>query len=284
MSVDAAPAQLRQLQDGSLDQRPSFYDEIALSPSVDNPKRLVFIANRAAGKMPDRLLTLRREFEKAARVVSILFEGEVEARRDIFLVLHVAADRGLRGPNYNIEDGQVNLDNVRDIIIDAAHKIRDSFLRQYSILLVVVGLLPLGIGISILLTGAFGLLTRPAPGGTYDPVFAWSLAVFWIPAGAAISVWGDFAFRMQAGLTYDKLLQMDPSRWRPTQRLMITIGIAFIFAYLLAFDAVQVGVGGILLNDFSTKTPLLALAVGGTTGLAFAAVQDIVFRMRPSTK
>jgi hypothetical protein len=284
MNADAVPRLPPQTQDNSSDIRPSFYDEIALSPSVDNPKRLVFVATPGAGKLPDELLSIRREYEKAARVASVLFERESEARKEVFLVLHVAADRGLRGRNFNIEDGQVNLANVKEIIVDAAHKIRDGLLRQYSILLVFVGLLPLAFGVAVLLTSGFGWLSKPLPGESYDPLFAWCLAAFWIPAGAAISVWGDFAFRMQAGLDYDRLLQMDPSRWRPTQRLMITIGISFIFAYLLAFNAVQVGVGGLLLNDFARKTPVLALAVGGTTGLAFAAIQDIVFRIKPTAK
>jgi hypothetical protein len=39
-----------------------------------------------------------------------------------------------------------------------------------------------------------------------------------------------------------------------------------------------------LLNDFVKKTPAMSLAVGGITGLAFAAVQDILFRIKPSVK
>ena len=89
---------------------------------------------------------------------------------------------------------------------------------------------------------------------------------------------------MQAGLNYDQLLNLDPSRWKPMQRLMITIGIAFIFAFLLAFKIVQVGIGSILLNDFIDKTPGLALAVGGITALAFATVRDIIFRISPAER
>jgi hypothetical protein len=40
----------------------------------------------------------------------------------------------------------------------------------------------------------------------------------------------------------------------------------------------------LLLNDFAKKTPAMSLAVGGITGLAFAAVQDIIFRVKPSLK
>ena len=256
---------------------PSYYDEITLSPSVDNPRRLVFVATPGSPKLPEELLLLRQEYEQTARVVSVLFEDEKDARKELFLVLHVAADRGFRGGNFNIEDGRLNLLSTREIIVDAAHKARDRLLRQYTIILVLAGLLPLGLGFIVFFNKGFGFLD---PTST---LFAWILAAIWIPAGAAVCVWGDFVLRMQAGLSYDRLLSMDPSRWRPVQRLIITIGISFIFAYLLAFNAVQVGVGGLLLNDF-TKTPTLALAVGGTTGLAFAAVQDILFRIKPTTK
>lgn len=89
---------------------------------------------------------------------------------------------------------------------------------------------------------------------------------------------------MQGGLSYEQLLNLDPSRWRPGQRLLITIGISFILAFLLAYNAIQVGLGSLLLNDFAGKTPAMALAVGGITGLAFAAVKDIVFRVQPTAK
>jgi hypothetical protein len=136
----------------------------------------------------------------------------------------------------------------------------------------------------LLLTAGFGWLHRPDPNQPYDPIFAWCLAAFWIPAGAAICVWAEFALRTQAGLSYEQLLNLDPSRWRPRQRLLITVGVAFIFAFLLAFDTVQVGLGSLLLNDFVRKTLALALAVGGITGLAFAALQDIIFRIQPAVK
>jgi hypothetical protein len=89
---------------------------------------------------------------------------------------------------------------------------------------------------------------------------------------------------MHAGLSYEQLLKLDPSRWQPGQRLLITIGISFIFAFLFDYDAIQVGLGSLLLNDFAKKTPAMALAVGGITGLAFAAVQDIIFRIKPTVE
>jgi hypothetical protein len=264
-------------------QAPAFYKEIKLAPSVDNPRRLVFIA--AGGlKPPNEMLLLRQDYDRTARVASVLFEDEIGTRKELFLLLHEAADRGLRGATFDIEDGRANLVEVRETILDYAHKIRNTRLKEYTTLLVLFGIFPLIFGVTVLLTSGFGWLNRPPVGEAYDPLFAWILAAFWIPAGAAICVWGEFALRMQAGLSYEQLLNLDPSRWRPGQRLLITIGISFIFAFLLAFDAIQVGLGSLLLNDFTKKTPAMALAVGGITGLAFAAVQDIIFRIKPTVK
>jgi hypothetical protein len=217
-------------------------------------------------------------------VASVLFEDEPKIRKEIFLLMHEAADRGMRGPAFSIEDGRANLVEVRETILDKAHNIRNKHLREYTMLLVLFGVIPLILGAVVLQTGAFGWLNRPTAGQPYDPLFAWTIAVFWITAGAAICVWGEFALRMQAGLSYEQLLNLDPSRWRPRQRLLITVGISFIFAFLLAYNAVQVGIGSLLLNDFVSKTPAMALAVGGITGLAFAAVQDIIYRVKPTVK
>nr|AWM03977.1 hypothetical protein CIT40_30735 [Bradyrhizobium amphicarpaeae] len=227
---------------------------------------------------------MRQDYEKTARVASVLLEDDLPTRKAVFDLLHQAADRGFRGPAWSIADGKANLAEVRDAIVDYAHPVRTRLLKQYTVLLVCFGVTPLLLGALIYHTGAFGLLSKPAAGGTFDPTLVWVIAACWIPAGAAFCVWGEFALRMQSGLTYDQLLVLDPSRWRPGQRLLITVVIAFIFAFLLAFDAVQVGLGSLLLNDFAKKSPAMALAVGGITGLAFASVQDILFRIKPTQR
>ncbi len=266
----------------AVDAKTTFYEKIDLAPSVDNPRRLIFVAAGDAPKPPDEVILLRQDYERTARIVSVLFEDEMQIRKDIFLEVHQAADRGLCGPAFSIDDGSANLIEIRETILDYAHKVRDKRLREYTILALYFGVVPLLFGAVVLLTAGFGWLNRPSVGEPYEPLFVWIIAAFWIPAGAAICVWGEFALRMQVGLTYEQLLSLDPSRWRPGQRLLITIGISFILAFLLAYDAIQVGLGGLLLNDFAKKTPAMGLAVGGITGLAFAAVQDIIFRIRPT--
>ena len=262
--------------------RPVFYTEIRLSPSVEDPRRLVYVAAAGAPAVPKDLVALREEYGKTARIVAALFDTEPATRRDIFALLHMGADRGLRGPDFNLEDGRSNLAEIRETITESTYKVRDRRLREYTVLAVVFGIVPLLAGAAVYLTSGLGAAAPPA--AAPNPLVVWSLAALWIPAGAAICVWGEFALRMQGGLSYEQLMNLDPSRWRPGQRLLITVGISFIFAYLLAHDAFQVGVGSLLLNDFSGKTPSLALAVGGITGLAFVAVRDIIFRIKPEER
>ncbi len=267
-----------------MNEAPLYYKEIELGPSTEDPRRLVFIAAANAPKVPEELLLLRQEYENTARVIAVLFDNKLDKRKELFLLLHETVYILRGGPNWNLEDGKANLSEIQKTVLDYSHKIRDEILKKYALLMLVFGVLPLLIGAVVLLTGAFGWFNRPLNGQVYDPLFAWAVAVFWIPAGAAVCVWGEFALRMQSGLTYDQLLRLDPSRWQPGQRLLITIGIAFIFSFLLAYNAIQVGLGGLLLNEFSTKTPAMALAVGGVTGLAFSSIQDILYRIKPAVK
>jgi hypothetical protein len=104
-----------------------------------------------------------------------------------------------------------------------------------------------------------------------------------IAAGATISVWAEFVLRVHEELTYKKVLSLDVGRWRPAERVGITIVVSFILDFLLSFNVFQVGVGGLLLNEF-VNTPLIALTVGGITGLSFTAVRDIIYRAKPEAQ
>lgn len=110
------------------------------------------------------------------------------------------------------------------------------------------------------------------------------IALFWVPAGAAFCVWAEFALRSGGDVGYDKLLYMDLERWRPRDRLIVTIGVSYMLAFVLGIQLFQVGLGNVLLNDFIDKRPAVALAVGGITGLAFPYVKDLIYRLKPEIK
>src|SRR5262249_43160973 len=155
---------------------PSYYREIRLAPSSDDPRRLVFIAPADAPKAPDEMVLLRQDYERTARVTAVLFEDEIQIRKDVFDLLHQSADRGLRGPAFNIEDGRANLVDVRERIVDHAHPVRSKLLRQYTILAIIVGVVPLLFGALVERTGSFGLFSQSSSGQTYDPLFVWIVA------------------------------------------------------------------------------------------------------------
>jgi hypothetical protein len=263
---------------------PIYYTEILLSPSPENPRRLIFIADLNGPKPPDEVRALRQDFERLAHVVSVLFDKDQAQRSQLFGLIHQTADRGLRGSNTDVEDGKANLDAAREEVTEAALAVRDQRLLDYTQLALRWGFPFFVLGGFLLITNGFWIVSPPTSGQSYPTSYAWLVAACWIPAGAAFCVWGEFALRMQSGLTYETLLAMDPSRWQPKQRLLVTVGVAFIFAFLLAYDIIKIGVGTVMLNDFVTKSPALSLAVGGVTGLAFAAVRDAIFRVKPDEK
>lgn len=264
--------------------RPVYYDRLEFSPSNDDRQALIFQRVANAPPLPDDMLAFRRQCVDTARTITLLFKDELKIRNDLFGRLHQAAWTGLLEDDYNLGDGKDNLDEVRIQIADLAVLIRDRRFWRYLVLAGVFGVIPLLLGGALVQTNGFGYLPAKLPGNTYEQLSVWVIAAFWIPAGSAICLAGEFALRMNSDLKYESLLTMDPGRWMPGQRLVITIGIAFIFAFCLAFKIVQIGLGSVLLNDFIDKTPGLTLAIGGITALAFTAIRDILFRITPVEK
>jgi len=262
-------------------EKMSYYDEIAISPSPDDPRYLVYIASKGAAPPPDDLISLRNGFSQVARIVRILFNDDLPTRRHLFDNLHRAADRALRGPEYSIVDGASNLADVREMVTDLALKIRSDRFQHYNKLLCWLGVLPALLGFILLKTEGFGFKSSLSI-ANFDIV---DLAVvsLLLVSGATICVWAEFVLRVHDDLDFDQLLKLDLGRWQPGQRVVITIVVSFIFAFLLRYNVVQVGLGGLLLNDF-TRTPEFALAIGGVTGFAFPAVRDIMYRLKPEER
>jgi len=103
--------------------------------------------------------------------------------------------------------------------------------------------------------------------------FAWRSA-------AGVGALAEFALRNER-LSFDQLLYFDPARWSPGERLRIVSIVGYIFAFFLGVNAVQVGLGTILLNDFIGPKPYCSLAIGFITGFAFPYVREILFQLRP---
>jgi hypothetical protein len=225
---EAAQTVIPGAEPASVQKNTVYYSQIGFSPSVERPERLIFVCEPTAPEVPESLADLRKDYNTTARVVNNLFDTDSDTRRKFFIQLHEAADIVFLRPGLRIADGKSNLEEVRQSIVDKAQKIRDGLFWTYSQLLVLFGIIPLLIGAAIFKTNGlsyFPAPTPPAVGGaiTYDPNFCWTLAIFLIPAGATICIWADFAFGMLTSMSYDKLLVLSPSRWRPIQRLLVTV-------------------------------------------------------------
>jgi hypothetical protein len=212
------------------------------------------------------------------RITVVLFEEDVETRKTVFQSIHAAAHRAFIGSDFSLDDGRNNLAEVRDIVTDAAYAVRKRLFNSYNYYFVGVGVIPLLAGAAIYASKGLGCFS-----GMSDLLFGWLIATLWIVAGATISVWAEFAFRTRGGLKFERLLELSPGRWQPSQRVLITVVTAFIFAFLLANKIILIGLGNVLLNDF-LREPSLSLAVGGVTGFGLAAVMDIIFRLHPQSQ
>jgi hypothetical protein len=259
-----------------------YYQRIDLWPSQEDPREMVFVTGEGSPKPPPDMVALRTEYGRLARLTAILFDTDKKARSDLFAKYHAAAYIGFIPKDYSIADCKANLLEMQDTLVDKAHELRTTRLAEYTKLMCLFGMAPVIAGLMLFATNGFGLFPhRPDAGDNYQGWVAWILALLFVPAGAVISVWLEFALRMSGGLTYDHLINFDLGRWNPMQRLQISVGTALVFAYLLAEGFVSFGFNGVRFEDFAGKTPTLALAVGGITGLAFTAVKDIIFKLRP---
>jgi hypothetical protein len=107
------------------------------------------------------------------------------------------------------------------------------------------------------------------------------LAAFLIPLGVSIGLFVEFVFRVNDDVPYDQLRAINPGRWKPIQRAINTIIVGYVFAGVLGIGAIQVGAGGVLLNEYIDKKPIISLFIGFLTGFAFPYVRDLLQQVRP---
>jgi hypothetical protein len=165
-----------------------------------------------------------------------------------------------------------------------AEEVRNRRLNEYLAQSVTFGVFPLILGGLTFLT--YQILDKQLPLiASLQPAFVWAMTALWITSGSAISLAAEFALRTYGSLSYDQLTNINPSRWQPRQGLYATVLTAFIAAFLLYLDIIQVGLGGVLLNDFdSIDKTYIALLIGGATGLGFTRVRDLIYSASQSIK
>jgi hypothetical protein len=251
---------------------PVYYSKIVLD-SAEN--RLDFVRT-ADPPPPVAYRELRKQIEDVARLVRTLFQND-QTRSDKFLrQLHLTADSGLRGANSDLDVGADNLLDVKNNIADEFPAVRGKIWWWNF------GLL----GGALVVSACASAIYRYFAGNWVPMTVAGSslpavqLAIFLIPLGVMLGLFVEFIFRVNDDIPYESLRNINPGRWKPFQRALNTTIVGYIFAGILGVGAFQIGVANVLLNDF-LKEPILSLAIGFVTGLAFPYVRDLVQQFRP---
>ena len=259
--------------------RPIYFDKVDLNP-VDDPVRIDFTRATGSDAPPPEMRAVRRQIEEVARLVRVLFRNDKPRRVDFFSQLHITA-ACLAGPAWSLEVAADNLQDVKDSIADAFPALRGSVWRANSIILLATALAS---AIAVAVAYRAGALADHAVATGLVLPRSGILAALLIPFGVAIGLYVEFVLRVNDDIPYEQLMAINPGRWSPLTRAVNTLVVAYVFAWLLWDKVFQVGVGGILLNDYVGKDPALSIAVGFVTGFAFPYVRDIVQRVRPTVR
>jgi hypothetical protein len=119
--------------------------------------------------------------------------------------------------------------------------------------------------------------------GLYKRTLALIAAIFWIPVGAAFGNLILFVAR-SAELTLDTIVVVDEFRWRPRESYIVVILFGIGLGAVLAFQILQLGIFGILLNDFMKLEPAISVLAGFSTAVGFTVVREILLSLRVSKR
>jgi hypothetical protein len=108
-------------------EKPVYVQKIEVVTSQD-PRRLELVAPKG---IPPEMDALWQEINRVQRVINNLFRYRLESRVRLFEELHITADYGLRGGDYNLQVGWSNLSQVKASIEDAFTEIRDGIWSRH---------------------------------------------------------------------------------------------------------------------------------------------------------
>lgn len=275
-AADATPA------DAS---RPVYFIEVRLN-DANNPRRLDLVRPRRAPALSEEMRTLMRGIREVARVIATVFVDCLELRKILFGELHVTAFGGLRGPDFDLASGFENLAEVKSNIADQFPAVRSYYWKRYGlfVLLSLAVALPLGVIVYALAANGLWNVPKPDEHGVYNAWVAVVIAALWIPVGVAVGLFLEYNSRVDTVITYERLQTINPARWDPFQRFINTTMLGYVLAAVMGIGIFQIGVSNVLLNEFFTSKPYLALVVGFVAGFATPYVQDIINQVRPTTR
>jgi hypothetical protein len=266
-------------------QKIYFVDVVLVTPK--NPRQIDTVRADFVGDIPKSMQALLQQISLLSRVIVRVFE-EPSQKLALFEQLHKAADLGLRGSKYSVESASADLIEVKASIVDAFAGVRDKIWRK-NLEFVAIAAVAAVPGFVLFYAAQRNLWNvpqvetdpaRPAL-AVFHPAVAATLALLWIPLGAAFGLFLEFTYNVDREMSFEHLLAINPGRWRPGQQFLNTIFTSYCFAAIMGAGAFQIGVLSVLLNEFATTRPLLSFAVGFVTGFAFPYVRDLIFKFRP---
>jgi hypothetical protein len=260
------------------------------------PRSLQFLRAANAPVEPEEMRNFRRECNQVLAIVLLVFEDHEAARVEALRDLHLAAHTGTVGPEPDVPGGKDNLTELKETIRNDAHYVRSAYLRRYLwSLILFLFLLVLG-GVIFMAASTdhhlfelswYGKFPKaPTSKGveiSWDAVTSISIALFWIPAGAIFGVLLEFIVRTNS-LTYEKIADFNPGRWRPLERFLVVFVSAYFLAFVVGLKIFEIGVVSYLLSDFLGKQPIVSILVGFVTGFSLPVVLDIFKRVSPEAR
>ncbi len=221
---------------------------------------------------------LRRDYEET---MFVLTNMEISDAEFFTLVnqLKGGAEIGLKGPNFSVDAGRSQLNNVRGGLIKRARKQRDAYLGR---LLVTGGLMTV---VALAVAGAFYFIlpkyiADPNMMSAYQGALAWLGALFLLHPGAVLGV-VFIAFVANRTITFDKIRTFDPYHFPPWLRFFYIAIVSYVMFAALWFNFVMLGIGGYLLNDVKTQ-PAAGFAIGLVCGIGEAIIVELLIsRLKP---
>lgn len=178
-----------------------------------------------------------------------------------------AARAGVEEPNADLGNGIAAVAEAEETMLQLIGKrVRSKHIREMSRLALVLGV------ISLVAIAAFSMAAEfyPAAQRHTDIVQAGCFALL----GIAGSVWLSSTFYVRK-VDLSRLDYMDPDGFSPLLRYALITVITWIVMTILAFQVITLGLGSVLLNEF-TKTPSVAILIGLLCGLAEVTVTEII--------
>jgi len=265
---------------------PKYFDEISAHPA-ENPREIKYILKSAnLERLPEEYRLFQAELDiTAGRIRKAFDPSHSDIRADLVLRLMHVARQGLGGDEPDIETAKVQFETVKSDVANAAYLLRSKRIH---------GMLhwsPAWLTAAFILFGAWFLISSntaalrkslsiPETEITTAAMFLAGLgmALIGVILGSLLMV-----FALNRNLTFENFSSVRLYQLGPFKYLLFVSLLTVVVAILLAFEVVQIGLGGSLLNDF-TKMPSLGVLIGLMCSVSEPIIMTLVSdNLRPGS-